>query len=65
MRYAKIDANVNGKYIDKSMKIGILTQPLRLNFGGLLQNFALSMCSKRWGMRLILLTKIIGVNCLH
>ena len=45
----KLDANVNGKYIDKSMKIGILTQPLRLNFGGLLQNFALQYVLKKMG----------------
>lgn len=45
----KLDANVNGKYIDKSMKIGILPQPLRLNFGGLLQNFALQYVLKKMG----------------
>ena len=31
------------------MKIGILTQPLRLNFGGLLQNFALQYVLKKMG----------------
>ena len=31
------------------MKIGILTQPLRLNYGGILQNWALQQVLKRMG----------------
>ncbi len=31
------------------MKIGILTQPLANNYGGILQNFALQLVLKRMG----------------
>ena len=31
------------------MRIGILTHPLRLNYGGLLQNYALQIILKRLG----------------
>ena len=37
------------------MKIGILTQPLRYNYGGLLQNFALQTVLKRMGHEVITL----------
>lgn len=33
------------------MKIGILTQPLRNNYGGLLQNYALQQILQRLGHR--------------
>ena len=37
------------------MKIAILTQPLRFNYGGILQNFALQTILKRMGHEVITL----------
>lgn len=33
------------------MRIGIITQPLKNNYGGLLQNYALQQCLKRFGYK--------------
>lgn len=41
--------------IFKKMKIGIITQPLKYNYGGLLQNFALQTVLKRMGHEVITL----------
>ena len=39
------------------MKIGIITQPLRLNYGGLLQNYALQTVLKRMGHHVVTLDR--------
>lgn len=51
------------------MKIGIITQPLQNNYGGILQNYALQDVLKRWDMRLSPLIrnilKFLCGECLH
>lgn len=34
------------------MKIGIITQPIKENFGGILQNYALQSILKIWDIKL-------------
>lgn len=47
------------------MKIAIITQPLRTNYGGILQNFALQLVLKRMGHLPVTLNPIISVNTFH
>ena len=44
------------------MRIGIITQPLRWNYGGILQNFALQTTLKRLGHQVITLDEPIVPN---
>lgn len=46
------------------MKIGILTQPLHSNYGGLLQCFALQTILKRLGHEAYVIRRIYGVSML-
>ena len=44
------------------MKIGILTQPLHLNYGGLLQAWALQQTLVEMGHKAIIINRIIEKN---
>ena len=44
------------------MRIGIITQPLRWNYGGILQNFALQTTLKRLGHQVVTLDEPIVPN---